>query len=72
MGKPEDEILPLLKGEERPLTLIEIARKLGKNPNIVLESLRKLVKNNVISYDPRTRAYNYYYYYSFYEWRSAR
>ena len=72
MGASEDELLPLLEGEERPFTLIEIARKLGKNPNMVVESLRKLVKTNVISYNPRTRVYNYYYYYSFYEWRTAR
>jgi len=72
MGASEDELLPLLEGEERPFTLIEIARKVSKNPNMVVESLRKLVKTNVISYDPRTRGYNYYYYYSFYEWRTAR
>jgi predicted transcriptional regulator len=56
MGKPEDQILQLLKNE-KPLTLVEIAEKLDLKPKIVYKSLRKLFENNEISCDTKTRRY---------------
>jgi len=55
MGKPEDQILQLLK--DKPLTLIEIAEKLDMKPKAVFKSLRKLFEKNEINRDAKTKLY---------------
>ena len=57
MGKPEDQILQLLK-DESALTLIEIAEKLDKKPKAVFKLLRKLFENKKINCDTKTRRYS--------------
>ena len=57
MGKPEDQILQLLK-DESALTLIEISEKLDKKPKAVFKLLRKLFENNKINCDTKTRRYS--------------
>jgi len=57
MGKTEDEVLRLLKNSEAPLTLDEIAEKLGMKPKAVFRSLRKLFEAEKIDRDPKTRRY---------------
>ncbi|MCS7120558.1 MAG: MarR family transcriptional regulator [Nitrososphaerota archaeon] len=56
MGKTDEEILNLLSSSQ-PLTLYEIAEKLGKKPQIVFRALRKLFEEEKISCDPKTRRY---------------
>ncbi|MFH0748515.1 MAG: MarR family transcriptional regulator [Candidatus Bathyarchaeota archaeon] len=56
MGKLENQILQLLK-EEGPLSLIEIAEKLGTKPKTVFKTLRKLFEKKEIDCDPKARCY---------------
>jgi len=56
MGKTEEQILQLLNNSE-PLTLVEIADKLGKKPKAVFKSLQKLFEEGKIDCNPRTRRY---------------
>lgn len=56
MGKTEDEIIQLLSNSE-PLTLTEIAERLGKKPKVVFRSLRKLFEEEKVDCDPKTRRY---------------
>jgi predicted ArsR family transcriptional regulator len=56
MGETEDQILKLLNNSE-PLSLVEIAEKLGKKPKAVFRSLRKLFEEEKIDCDPKTRRY---------------
>jgi len=57
MGKTEDKILQLLSNSE-PLTLVEIAEKMGKKPKVVFRSLRKLFEEEKITCDMKTRRYS--------------
>ena len=56
MGKPEDQILQLLK-DEKALTLMEIAEKLDQKPKTIFKLLRKLFEKNEINCDKKTRRY---------------
>jgi len=56
MGKTEDQILELLESGT-PLTLIEIAEKVGKKPKVVFRSLRKLFEEGKVYCDLQTRCY---------------
>ena len=58
MGKTDDEILTILSTSE-PLTLVEIAEKLGKKPKVVFRSLRKLFEKEKIECDNKTHRYKY-------------
>ncbi|UCH03011.1 MAG: ArsR family transcriptional regulator [Candidatus Bathyarchaeota archaeon] len=59
MVKTEKQIIQLLF-EGNPLTLNEIAEKLGKKPKTVFRSLRKLFQKDKITCDPKTRRYSLY------------
>jgi len=56
MGKTEDQVLQLLSNSE-PLTLAEVAARLGKKPKAVFRSLMKLFQEGKIECDPQTRRY---------------
>ncbi len=56
MGKTEDQVLQLL-GNSEPLTLVEIAERLGKKPKAVFRSLMKLFEEGKIDCDHQTRRY---------------
>jgi len=56
MGKTDDQILQLLN-DSGPLTLAEIAEKLGKKPKAVFRSLRNLFEKGKIETDQKTRRY---------------
>ncbi len=58
MGKTDDEILEILSTSE-PLTLAEIAEKLGKKPKVIFRSLRKLFEKEKIECDNKTHRYRY-------------
>jgi DNA-binding IclR family transcriptional regulator len=53
----EEQIVGLLKKSESPLTLVEIAEKLGKPPKSVFKALQKLFSEGKIDCDNRTRQY---------------
>jgi len=56
MSKTDKQILQLLS-ESGPLTLAEIAEKLGKKPKAVFRSLRRLYEKEEITSNPQTRRY---------------
>jgi len=53
----EEQIVGLLKNSESPLTLVEIAEKLGKPPKTIFKSLQKLFSEGKIDCDIHTRRY---------------
>lgn len=57
LGKMEDQIVALLKASESPMTLMEMAEKLGKPPKRVFKSLRKLFGEGKVSCDMKSRRY---------------
>jgi len=57
LGKVDEQIVALLKNSESPLTLIEIAEKLGKPPKTIFRALQKLFAEGKIDCDIRTRRY---------------
>lgn len=58
MGKVEDQIVSTLKNSDRPLTLIELADKIGKPQKTVFKSLRKLFEKGIIDCDHKNRTYS--------------
>jgi len=57
LGKVDEQIVALLKNSESPLTLIEIAEKLGKPPKTIFKALQKLFTEAKIDCDTNTRRY---------------
>ena len=57
MGKTDEEVYQLLSSSE-PLTLVEIAEKLGKKPKVIFRALRKLFEENKINCDYNTHRYS--------------
>jgi DNA-binding Lrp family transcriptional regulator len=57
MGKTDEEVLRLLETVGTPLTLVEIAEKLGKKPKVVFSALRKLFEGGKITCDHKNRRY---------------
>jgi DNA-binding IclR family transcriptional regulator len=57
LGKVDEQIVALLKSSSSPLTLVEIAEKLGKPPKNVFRALQKLFGEGKIECDIRTRRY---------------
>lgn len=57
MGKVEEQIVAVLKNSDRPLTLAEIAEKLGKPQKSVFKSLRKLFEEGKVDCDVKSRRY---------------
>ncbi|MEM1585877.1 MAG: BlaI/MecI/CopY family transcriptional regulator [Candidatus Bathyarchaeia archaeon] len=56
MSTLEKKIVELLSKSE-PLTLMEIAEKLNKNPKTVFTALRKLFEKGKVGCDIKTRKY---------------
>jgi predicted transcriptional regulator len=48
MGKTEDDVALTLKNAEKPLTLAEIAEKMGLSEKKVYKALRKLFENGLV------------------------
>jgi len=57
LGKVEEQIVALLKNSQSPLTMPEIAEKLGKSPKGVFKSLRKLFEEGKVDCDIKTHRY---------------
>jgi len=56
MGKPEEEVAAFLKSSGKPLTLAEIAEKMGLPEKKVYKALRKLFEKGII--DTENRKYS--------------
>ena len=59
MGKVDEQVVALLKNSERPLTLVEIAEKLGKPPKTIFKALQKLFSEGKVDCDVSTRRYTF-------------
>jgi len=57
LGKVDEQVVALLKSSESPLTLIEIAEKLGKPPKTIFKALQKLFTEGKVDCDISTRKY---------------
>lgn len=57
LGKAEEQIVEVLRNSESPLTLAEIAEKLGKPPKSVFKSLRKLFTEGKVDCDNKNHRY---------------
>ena len=57
MGKVDEQVVALLKNSESPLTLLEIAEKLGKPTKTIFKALQKLFNEGKINCDISTRRY---------------
>ena len=57
MGKAEEQIVAMLRNSKDPLTLTEIAEKLGKPTKSVFKSLRKLFTEGKVDCDFKTHRY---------------
>jgi DNA-binding IclR family transcriptional regulator len=57
LGKVDEQIVALLKNSQSPMTLVEIAEKLGKPPKTIFKALQKLFGEGKIDCDIRTRRY---------------
>jgi DNA-binding IclR family transcriptional regulator len=58
VGKMDEQVLELLKSSGNPLTLNEIAEKMGKPSKAVYKALRKLFEEGKIDCDLKTRRYS--------------
>jgi DNA-binding IclR family transcriptional regulator len=54
----DEQVFELLKSESGPLTLNEIAEKMGTPPKAVYKALRKLFEAGKIDCDLKTRRYS--------------
>jgi len=57
LRKVDEQVVALLKNSESPLTLIEIAEKLGKPSKTIFRSLQKLFSEGKVDCDIHTRRY---------------
>jgi len=57
LGKVDEQIVALLKNSGNPMTLNEIAEKLGKPPKAIFKALQKLFTEGKVNCDIRTRRY---------------
>jgi len=53
----DEQVFEMLKSAGTPLTLNEIAEKMGKPPKAVFKALRKLFEQEKINCDQKTRRY---------------
>ena len=58
VGKVDEQVLELLKSAGNPLTLNEIAEKMGKPSKAVFKALRKLFEEEKIQCDLKTHRYS--------------
>jgi DNA-binding IclR family transcriptional regulator len=54
----DEQVFELLKSEGKPLTLNEIAEKMGKPTKAIFKALRKLFEEEKIDCDQKTRHYS--------------
>jgi predicted ArsR family transcriptional regulator len=57
LGKVDEQIFEVLKSSGSPLTLSEIAEKMGKPSKTVFKGLRKLFEQEKIDCDHKTHRY---------------
>jgi len=57
LGKVDEQVVAFLKSSESPLTLVEIAEKLGKPPKTIFKALQKLFNEGKVDCDVSTRRY---------------
>jgi len=57
LGKVDEQIVALLKNSESPMTLREIAEKLGKPSKTIFKALQKLFTEGKMDCDISTRRY---------------
>jgi len=57
LGKTEDQIIEVLQTSGKPLTLVEIAEKMGKPPKKIFGGLRKLFEAGKVHCDLKARTY---------------
>jgi predicted transcriptional regulator len=58
VGKVDEQVFELLKSAGSPLTLNEIAEKIGKPSKVVFKALRKLFEAGKIDCDLKARRYS--------------
>ena len=58
MGKVDEQVFEVLKSSGSPLTLDEIAQKMGKPSKTVYKGLKKLFEEGKINCDHKTRQYS--------------
>jgi DNA-binding IclR family transcriptional regulator len=58
MGKVDKQIISALENSKKPLSLVELADKLGKPPKTVFKSLRKLFEKGKVECDHKARQYS--------------
>jgi DNA-binding IclR family transcriptional regulator len=58
MGKIDKIIISLLENSGKPLSLVEIAEKIGKPKKTVFKALRKLFSEGIIDCDNKNRLYS--------------
>jgi len=59
LGKTEEQVVAVLKNSQNPLTMAEIAEKLGKPSKSVFKSLRKLFEEGKVDCDIRSHTYKF-------------
>jgi len=57
LGKVDEQIVALLKNSESPMTLTDIAERLGKPSKTIFKALQKLFTEGKIDCDIHTRRY---------------
>jgi len=57
LGKVDEQIIAVLQNSGSPLTLQEIAEKLGKPPKTIFKALQKLFTEGKIDCDIKSRRY---------------
>jgi DNA-binding IclR family transcriptional regulator len=58
LGKVDEQVFAVLRSAGTPLTLNEIAEKMGKPPKAVFKALQKLFEQGKIDCDHKTRRYS--------------
>jgi len=57
MGKVDEQVFSIIKDSSKPLTLAEIADRMGKPEKTVFKALQKLFTEGKVDCDVRTRSY---------------
>ena len=58
LGKVDEQVFEVLKNSGSPLTINEIAEKMGKPSKAVFKALRKLFEEGKVNCDLKTRRYS--------------
>jgi DNA-binding IclR family transcriptional regulator len=57
LGKVDEQIVALLKNSDSPLTLLEIAEKLGKPSKTIFRGLQKLFSEGKVECNVKSHTY---------------